>query len=80
MTDKQTEGVQNLITEDELLELFGISKNVLGNLRRTEQLPFLKVTRYKRLYLESSVVEWLMLRETVLNVGSGDGWTTTETY
>lgn len=72
MMDKQIEGVSNLITEDELRELFGISKNVLGNLRRDQQLPFLMITRLKRLYLESSVMAWLKARETRLNIAVDD--------
>jgi hypothetical protein len=53
MQTKSTgEGIQNLITEKELLDLFGVSKRVLSDLRHKRGLPFL---------------EWLKDSETVLN-------------
>lgn len=68
MQTKSTgEGIQNLITEKELLDLFGVSKRVLSDLRHKRGLPFLAVSRYTRLYLESSLMEWLKDSETVLN-------------
>jgi transcriptional regulator with XRE-family HTH domain len=63
----QTEGVENLLTEKELLDLFGVSKSTLSNLRRNQRLPFLQVTRIKRLYLESALMAWLRTRSMVLN-------------
>ncbi len=76
----QIEGVENLITESELLELFGVSKNVLGRLRREQRLPFLQITRTKRLYLESSTMAWLKARKMVLNVAESNEEDTNEQY
>ena len=42
-------------------------KNQLSVLRTNAQLPFLKVNRNSRLYLESDLVDWLKGRKTILN-------------
>jgi len=54
--------IQNLITEDELKELFGISKPTLSRLRLEEGLPYLRISMTRRLYLESDVIDWLIGR------------------
>ena len=68
----ETPRVENLITESNLCELFGCKKNQLARLRNGARLPFLKITRTNRLYLESDVMEWLLARKKVLNASESD--------
>ena len=60
--------IENLITESDLCELFGVNKDALGRLRNTKKLPFLRITKNTRLYLESDIMEWLIENRTVMNV------------
>lgn len=53
----------DFLTEGEILELFGIPKNALANLRNNEGLPYCKVNIRSRLYHEPSVREWLLARK-----------------
>ena len=59
--------IENLVTEPDLCELFGCTKDQLSRLRSEEQFPFLKITRKQRLYLESDVIGWLLSRRKILN-------------
>ena len=68
----ETPRVENLITESDLCELFGCKKNQLARLRNEARLPFLKITRTNRLYLESDVMEWLLANRKVLNASESD--------
>ena len=54
--------IENLIREEDLLELFGIKKQALYLLRKKEGLPFLEISKERRLYLESDVMAWLISR------------------
>lgn len=63
MNQKPT--IQNLITESDLCELLGTNKVGLGRLRNEENLPFLKVDKTKRVYLESDIMDWLLSRRVV---------------
>jgi len=61
------ETLQNVLTEKEAAELLGLSKSQLSTLRTEERLPFLKINRNCRLYLEGDLVTWLKSRKVVLN-------------
>jgi hypothetical protein len=67
--ENQHDTISDLLTEPELLELFGVKKPQLDYLRREKQLPFLRVGTKTRLYHQRSIMEWLMGRETILNRG-----------
>ena len=69
---KEIPKIENLVTESVLCELFGCKKNQLARLRNEARLPFLKITRTNRLYLESDVMEWLLVRKKVLNASESD--------
>jgi len=60
--EKENPKIENLITESDLCELLGCSKNELSRLRQQEGLPYLRVNRKRRLYLESDIMEWLISR------------------
>ena len=66
-SENQHDTISELITEKELLELFGIKKESLDYLRREKRLPFLKVGTTTRLYHQRSIMKWLMAREVILN-------------
>ena len=66
-SENQHDTISELLTEKELLELFGIKKESLDYLRREKRLPFLKVGTTTRLYHQRSIMKWLMAREVVLN-------------
>lgn len=72
MEDKQTQviGLKNLLTEETLLKLFGISKETLDYLRQEKNLPFIKITNNSRLYLEPTLMKWLQEHEKTLNEAS----------
>ncbi len=59
------ETLQNVLTEDELKKLLGLTKGQLAELRLNEQMPFLKINRTSRLYLESDLMDWLRGRKVV---------------
>jgi len=61
------ESLDQILTEAEVIEFLGISKNILGFLRTEKQLPFCKVSRTKRFYLTGDLVDYLKSRRTVLN-------------
>lgn len=57
--------LSNLITESDLCELLGVSKDALGSLRNKDGLPYLKVNQNSRVYFEQDVMNWLLSRRTV---------------
>ena len=61
--------MEKLLTENELLEFFGVSKATLSRLRNEAQLPFCKITQQRRLYFVDSIETWLKSKEKVLNKG-----------
>jgi len=63
-------GFQEIIKEEDLLNLLGISKKTLAYLRNKRGLPFIELTRYERTYYEDDVVEWL--QKNSRKRGSGD--------
>jgi len=68
MSDKNPKpGLDDILTEKELLDLLGIKKSALDSLRRNSQLPFCKVTNNNRVYFVADILEWLKPRRKVLN-------------
>lgn len=51
--------LSDVILEEELLEILGVSKTVLFNLRKNG-LPFVHLAQGRRVYVESSVRDWLI--------------------
>ena len=64
--------VENLMSEPDVCELFNCTRDQLNRLRSEERLPFLRVTRTNRLYLESDLIEWVLERRTVLNASDAE--------
>jgi hypothetical protein len=59
--------VDDILTEQELLDLLGIKKSALLALRQNKRLPFCKVTNTARIYLVKDVLDFLVSKRTVLN-------------
>ncbi len=74
MENKSTSGdhqdtLQNILTEEEVLKLTGLTKSQLADCRTRKQLPFLRINQKSRLYLERDLVAWLKDQRMVLNTG-----------
>ena len=69
--EKSTEDtLENILTEGEILKLTGLTKSQLADCRNDKALPFLKINKNCRLYLERDVVAWMKGLRTVLNSDS----------
>ena len=55
--------LRDVLSEEQLLNILDIKKETLDELRRKDGFPFVPVTYQKRIYLKSSVFEWLKTRE-----------------
>ena len=65
--ENQSQSLELILTEKEVLDLFGIKKSALDSLRRKAQLPFCKVTNNNRVYFVADIISWLKKRRKVLN-------------
>jgi len=63
---EQTNPLNEILTEQELLDLLGIKKNYLGQLRREKQLPFCGISKGLRMYLAKDVVDYIRSKRTVI--------------
>ena len=61
------ENLNEVMTEPELLELLGIKKSKLNDLRYNNHLPFCKVSRTNRIYLVGDVLDLIKSRRMILN-------------
>ena len=51
---------QEVLSEADVLEVFGMKKGQLDRLRNTKGLPFVKLSNINRVYLFPDLAEWLM--------------------
>ena len=49
--ENQEDTLQNILTEEEVLKLTGLTKNQLADCRNERRLPFLKINKNCRLYM-----------------------------
>ena len=68
--DQSIRSLDSILTENEVLDLFGMKKTALDSLRRNHQLPFCAVTTFNRIYFVSDILDWLKSRRKVLNEAS----------
>ena len=59
--------VDDILTEKELLELLGIKKSALDELRYRHKLPFCKISNTNRIYLVKDVLNFIESKRMVLN-------------
>ena len=67
MEDGQTNPLNEILTEQELIELLGIKKDFLNRLRREKQFPFCKISETQRVYLARDVVDYIKSKRMVIN-------------
>jgi len=60
--NKNDLSLENFLTEKETLEFFGMKKEQIGNLRRNEGLPYIRINHTQRLYFEKDLIDWLLSR------------------
>ena len=53
---------QEVLSEVALLELLNIDKPALDKLRREENLPYVRLDKFYRVYLSEEVLDWLRKR------------------
>ena len=57
--EQQLDLEKELWTEAQLIELLGITRDQLDNLRRDKGLPFVSLGQRTRVYLASEIFAWL---------------------
>ena len=62
--------VDDILTETELLNLLGIKKSALNELRYKQRLPFCKVSNTNRIYLVKDVLNFIASKRMILNKDS----------
>jgi len=60
-------GLEKILTEKELIELLGIKRSGLDDLRYKKQLPFCKISKTNRIYLVKDVIEFIESKRMVIN-------------
>ena len=70
MSSENLKNINDIIPEQELLNLTGLSRGGLDDLRHKHQLPFCKITSRTRVYLVKDVLNFIASRRVVLNEGS----------
>ncbi len=53
---------QEVLSEVALLELLNVDKRTLDKLRREENLPYIRLDKFYRVYLSDEVLDWLRKR------------------
>ncbi len=53
---------QEVLSEVALLELLNVDKRTLDRLRREENLPYIRLDKFYRVYLSEGVLDWLRER------------------
>ena len=67
MAEDQTNPLNEILTDQELLDLLGIKKEFLSRLRREKQFPFCKISETQRVYLAKDVVDYIKSKRMVIN-------------
>jgi Helix-turn-helix domain len=67
MENGQTNPLNEILTEQEVLDLLGIKKDFLSRLRREKQFPFCKISETQRVYLARDVVDYIKSKRMVIN-------------
>jgi len=59
--------LQNVLTEKDLLDLLGMTKEQVADLRNRKGLPFIKVSQRNRLYFDNDIIQFFKTQRMVLN-------------
>lgn len=68
--DRSLKSVDDVLTEEETLNLLGIKRSVLDQLRYDSKLPFYKITKFSRLYRLRDVLDYIEGTWVRMNVGN----------
>ena len=67
MGDNQEATLKNVLTEKDLLDLLGLTKGQVSDLRLKKGLPFIKVNQNSRLYFEDDIIEFFYKSRVILD-------------
>ena len=67
MEDKSRATLKNVLTEQDLLDLLGLTKRQVSDLRRNKKLPFIKVNQNARLYFEDDIIDFFYRSRVILD-------------
>ena len=62
--------LKNVLTEQDLLDLLGLTKSQVSDLRLNKKLPFIKVNQNSRLYFEDDIIQFFYSSRVILNKDS----------
>jgi len=65
--NQKLKSVDDILTEKELIELLGIKKSALSELRYKHRLAFCKVSHTNRIYLVRDVLDFIASKRVILN-------------
>ena len=65
--NQSQKSVDDILTEKELLELLGIKRSALDELRYRQKFPFCKISNTNRIYLVKDVLDFIESKRMVLN-------------
>jgi len=68
--NQSLKSVDDILTEKELIDLLGIKKSALDDLRYRHRLPFCKISNTNRIYLVKDVLDFIESKRLILNKGS----------
>ena len=67
---QQLKSVDDILTEIELIELLGIKKSALDELRYKHKMPFCKISNTNRIYLVRDVLDFIASKRIILDKDS----------
>jgi hypothetical protein len=59
--------LNEIMTEKEVIDLTGLTKGALSNLRNNKMLPFCPITSRVRIYMVADIIEYIASRRRVIN-------------
>ena len=67
MSDQTKRDLNEIMTEQEVLDLTGLNKGALANLRNNKKLPFCPITSRVRIYMVTDIVDYISVRRRIVN-------------
>lgn len=67
MSDQIKRNLNEIMTEQEVIDLTGLTKGALANLRNNKKLPFCPITSRVRIYMVADIVDYISGRRRILN-------------
>jgi len=70
ISEEPAVSLEGVLSEAEVQELFGVTRDQLSELRLKKALPFVRINQKARVYLATDIMGWLYTQRVVLNSGS----------